>query len=123
MERSARRRLVDRADEPDVRRADPLAVVVCDRVAEPTSQRLHRRAVADVLEPLLGGRSHALLLLLDVRHSVAMPAFRGPGDGTRASSPSPAAASPLPILAAWQRRAARPAPRRRGAAGSPGRRP
>ena len=35
---------------------------------ETLRQRLDRRAVAEVLEPLLGGDPDALLLLLDVRH-------------------------------------------------------
>ena len=39
-------------------------------------KRLDRRAVAQVLEPLLGRGPDALLLLLDVRHGVKMPAPR-----------------------------------------------
>src|SRR5437870_12998749 len=114
MECAARRRLVDRADEPDVSRGDALCVAVSDRVAKPPGQRLHRRAVAHVLEPLLGGRPHALLLLLDVRH------FRSNARGPRARRWYQSLLSrlaprmPLPILATWFMRAARAAPRRRG---------
>ena len=43
---------------------------------KPARQRLHRRAVAEVLEPLLSRGPDALLLLLDVRHSVKKPATR-----------------------------------------------
>src|SRR2546421_4728382 len=74
MERSARRRLVDRPDEPDVRGGALLGVAAGDGLAQPPGQGLDGRAVADVLEPVLSGRADALLLLLDVRHSETKPA-------------------------------------------------
>jgi len=103
MERSTCRRLVDRPDEPDVRRGDAVGVAVCDRIAQPPGERLHRRPVADVLEPILGGRADALLLLLDVRHFEAKPATsRAPAMvPERRLRPAGAAATSLPILAAW----------------------
>ena len=44
--------------------------------AQAARVRLDRRDVAQVLEPLMGGDADPLLLLLDVRHSVKMPAPR-----------------------------------------------
>jgi len=44
---------------------------------EALRERLDRRAVAKVLEALLGGDPYPLLLLLDVRHGVKMPAPAG----------------------------------------------
>ena len=49
------------------------------RRREALRQRLDRRAVAQVLEPLVGGGADALLLLRDVRHSVKTPAQRARG--------------------------------------------
>jgi hypothetical protein len=45
--------------------------------AQPPRERLRRRAVAQVLEPLLSGGPDALFLLLDVRHVEKTPASRG----------------------------------------------
>ena len=74
VQRAARDRLVDQADERLVLRLDRLGVALgCDR-REPLRQRLDRRAVAQVLQPLFGGDPDALLLLLDVRHGTKMPA-------------------------------------------------
>ncbi len=53
-------------------------------VSEALRQRLDRRAVAEVLEPLPARDPHALLLLLDVRHDVRAPAPAGSRDGSRA---------------------------------------
>ena len=49
-----------------------------DRGLEAPPERLRRGLEAEVLEPLLGGGPDALLLLLDVRHSVETPAPAGP---------------------------------------------
>src|SRR5581483_5418691 len=51
---------------------------------QPPCQRLHRRAVAQVLEPLPCGAADTLLLLADVRHSVKTPArAAGRGDASK----------------------------------------
>ncbi len=52
-------------------------VALGDRGLEPARERLDRRAVAQVLQPLRGRDPDALLLLLDVRHGVKMPAPAG----------------------------------------------
>jgi len=55
---------------------DALGVALFHGGAEPAGVGLDRRGVAEVLEPLVGCDPHALLLLLDVRHGVKMPAAR-----------------------------------------------
>ena len=55
---------------------DPVLVALVDSCPEPLGQRLHGRAVAQVLEPLAGGDPDALLLLANVGHSVKTPAPR-----------------------------------------------
>src|SRR5205814_4109471 len=55
-------------------RAGLVALVYGSR--EALRQRLDRRAVAEVLEPLARGGPHPLFLLLDVRHGVKRPAER-----------------------------------------------
>src|SRR5689334_12788475 len=66
-----------------------LRVSFGDRLVEATHERLGGRAPAEVLLPLPGRLTDALLLLLDVRHLGKRPAVRGPGDG---SNPAPYAA-------------------------------
>lgn len=63
-------RAVDPALKLEMGGANALCVAFVDGAAQPTGQRLHRRAVAQVLEPLASGTADALLLLLDVRHDV-----------------------------------------------------
>jgi hypothetical protein len=48
---------------------DAFGVAVLDRPLEPLRERLDRRPVAEVLEPLARRRLDTLLLLLDVRHT------------------------------------------------------
>src|SRR6185503_16627521 len=71
VERAARDRTVDRPHELAVLRGDLLRVAVLDGALEALRERLDRRAVAKVFEPLARCRADALLLLLDVRHSAA----------------------------------------------------
>ena len=56
---------------------------------EALRQRLDRRAVAQVLEPLFSGDPDALLLLLDVRHLERCPPPDGRAKGSRASPYAP----------------------------------
>ena len=79
MERPARCRAVDPADELAVLGLHALGLAGLDCRLETARERLHRRAVAKVLEPLAGGGANALLLLLDVRHRVKTPAVAGGG--------------------------------------------
>jgi hypothetical protein len=55
---------------------DPILVAVLNGGAQPAREGLHRRGVAQVFEPLLASDPDPLLLLLDVRHGVKMPAVR-----------------------------------------------
>ena len=48
---------------------DLLGVALVDCLAEPAGERLDRRAVAQVLDPLAGSTADALLLLANVRHT------------------------------------------------------
>ena len=59
--------------------ASLVLVAGLDRSLEPTRDRLHGRAVAEVLAAIHGGRAHALLLLLDVRHPKKGPQRCGLG--------------------------------------------
>jgi hypothetical protein len=68
---------VDQLDEAPVLGLDAGGVPVLCGGREALRQRLDRRALAQVLEPFLGGGADALLLLLDVRHLVEMPAPAG----------------------------------------------
>src|SRR5207253_145313 len=86
---AARNGAVEPADKLAMGRLGGLGVPGVDRLAEAPHERLRGRAPAEVLLPLSRGLANALLLLLDVRHSVKVPAARGPGDG---SNPSPYAA-------------------------------
>ena len=74
VDRAAGSRPVDHADELAVLGLDVRALI--HGRAQAPRQRLDRRPVAQVLEPLAGGDTDALLLLLDVRHGVKMPAAR-----------------------------------------------
>jgi hypothetical protein len=71
--------LVDHAHELTVRRLDRLGLAVGHRSLETLRQRLHRRAVAEVLHPLTAGDDDALLLLLDVRHLDSARALQAAG--------------------------------------------
>src|SRR4029453_19188085 len=75
---------VDPALELEVRRPHAASATVFGRGPQPTGQRLHGRPVAQVLEPLPGGHSNALLLLLDARHNVKNARSAGGRHGTRA---------------------------------------
>ena len=66
-----------------------LRVAVRDGLVQASHERLGRRTPTQVLLPLPGGQTDALLLLLDVRHLEKRPAARGRGDG---SNPAPYAA-------------------------------
>ena len=66
-----------------------LRVARGDRFVESSHERLGGRTPAEVLLPLPGRLTYALLLLLDIRHLGKRPAARGPGDG---SNPAPYAA-------------------------------
>src|SRR6185295_8690624 len=74
---------IEPAYESAVLGLDLVLVPGGDRSFETLRQRLRGRAVAQVLEPLPGGRANALLLLVDVRHRVKRPAIRGREDGTK----------------------------------------
>ena len=74
MERAPGRRAVEPAHELAVLGLDPILVAGLHGRAEPLGQRLGSRLVAQILQPLLGSGTNALLLLLDVRHVVK----RGP---------------------------------------------
>ena len=76
VQRAASGGLVDPADERAVLLGDPSLVAVVHGRLQAAREGLHRRGVAEVLEPLLGRGPDALLLLLDVRHGVKMPAAR-----------------------------------------------
>src|SRR5262249_48824746 len=76
VERSAGGGLVDPADELTMLRGHRLLVPVGYRPLQPSRQRLHGRAIAQVLEPLARSDPHPLLLLLNVRHSAKTPATR-----------------------------------------------
>ena len=60
---------------------------VLDGRLEALRQRLDRRAVAQVLEPLARGGADALLLLLDVRHGEKRPALAGAAMVAERSAP------------------------------------
>jgi putative peptidoglycan lipid II flippase len=62
---------------------DPALVAGLNGRFEALRERLGRRAVAQVLEPLSGGAPDAFFLLVDVRHVVKRPAARGREDGTK----------------------------------------
>jgi len=74
VERAPGRRAVEPAHELTVLGLDPILVAGLHGRAEPLGQRLRSRLVAQILQPLLGSGTNALLLLLDVRHVVK----RGP---------------------------------------------
>ena len=57
-------------------RGDAVLIAVGDRRPQPARERLHGRGVAQVREALLRRRADPLLLLLDIRHSVKVPAER-----------------------------------------------
>ena len=78
VQRAAGDRPVDQLDEAAMLGLDRVGVAVLDRRREPLRQRLDRRAVAQVLEPLVGGGTNALLLLPDVRHARENARARGP---------------------------------------------
>ena len=78
------------------------------RGLEPLRQRLDRRAVAQVLEPLALGDPDALFLLLMFGISKKGPHSAGAQDRSRRALLDPAVpADPVPILAAWTTRAQR----------------
>src|SRR5207253_2060980 len=79
MESAARGSLVDPAHELAMLLVDLRLVPAVDRSPQALRQRLDGRAVAEVLQPLPRCEPDALLLLLDVRHSVKTPAARAPG--------------------------------------------
>jgi DNA polymerase III delta subunit len=83
MEGATARGAVDGADELPVLARDEVGVARCDCGFEPLREGLDRGAVAQVLEALPRLDPHALLLLLDVRHSKRCPRGRGPRDGSR----------------------------------------
>ena len=56
---------------------DAILVARLDGRRKALRERLGRRAVVQVLQPLLGGSANALLLLLDVRHGVKNPRSAG----------------------------------------------
>ena len=68
VDRASSSRPVDPALKRRVLGRDRVLVAGLDRSLEPTRDRLHGRPVAQVLAAIVGGRAHALLLLLDVRH-------------------------------------------------------
>src|SRR5215211_7789871 len=69
VDRATRGRSVDRAYELLVLGLDRGCITVRDGALEPLRERLDRRAVAKVLEPLARRDADTLLLLLDVRHT------------------------------------------------------
>src|SRR5436190_2192778 len=77
MERPACRSAIDPADELPVLGPDTVGLSCLRGLLETARQRLHRRAVAEVLEPLACRGADALFLLFDVRHSVKRPATAG----------------------------------------------
>ena len=89
MESAAGRGAVEPLGELAVPRLCLGRVAVCDRLVQAPHERFGGRAPAEVLLPLPGRLTDALLLLLDVRHLGKRPAARGPGDG---SNPAPYAA-------------------------------
>src|SRR3954447_2734983 len=76
VQRAAGGRSVEHPHELGVLGRHLLAIAVLDGGLEALRERLDRRSVAQVLEPLTGGRPDALLLLLDVRHLEKTPASR-----------------------------------------------
>src|SRR2546423_1978702 len=86
MQRPAGGGAIEPALELAVLGGDAILVALLHRGLGPLGKRLRRRAVVQVLEPLFGGRANALLLLLNVRHRVKMPALRGRRDGSRGPS-------------------------------------
>lgn len=66
MQCAASRRTIDRANQLTMLARDALRVPVTGRGLEALGQRLYRRAVAQVLEPLTRLDPNALLLLFDV---------------------------------------------------------
>jgi putative peptidoglycan lipid II flippase len=77
MQRAARRSPIDRPDELAMLGGHALGVPLARGRLEPLRERLDRRAIAQVLEPLPRLDSNALLLLLDVRHSRKDPLLAG----------------------------------------------
>jgi hypothetical protein len=73
VQRAARDRAVDQPDEVAVLRLDSRRIALADRRRQPFRERLDRRAVAEVLEPLLGRDPDALLLLFYVRLGIGPP--------------------------------------------------
>src|SRR6266567_3023007 len=104
MESAARGRAIDPAHELAMLRRGALVLAGRNRRLEPLRERLDRRAVAEILEPLACGRADALLLLADVRHRVKK---------TRCRAGAAMVAEHVHILGAWTSERA---------AGSPGRR-
>ena len=74
VDRAARSGPVDPALELRVLGRDPVLLAGLDGSLQPTGDRLHRRAVAEVLPAVIRGGAHALLLLLDVGHFEERPA-------------------------------------------------
>src|SRR5439155_22731082 len=70
------RRPVDRAHELAMLGDRTLLVALGNGSLQASRQRLDRRAVAQVLEPLASCGPDALFLLFDVRHDVKTPASR-----------------------------------------------
>ena len=74
VDRAAGGRPVDPALKLGVLGRDLVLVAGLDRSLEPARDRLDRRAVAEVVHAVVRGGSHALFLLLDVRHIEERPA-------------------------------------------------
>ena len=74
VERAVRCGAVDPPLQRRVLVRDLILVAGLDGSLQPPRDRLDRRAVAEVVQPVLGGGSDALLLLLDVRHLKETPA-------------------------------------------------
>jgi putative peptidoglycan lipid II flippase len=89
VERTAGGSAIQPLNELAVPRLGLFRVTLGDRFVQTTHERLCGRTPAEVLLPLPGRLTDALLLLLDVRHLGKRPATRGPGDG---SNPAPYAA-------------------------------
>ncbi len=76
MQRSTRRRTIDRPNELAMLGGDTVGIAICDSRLEALAQRLDRGAVTQVLVPLALLGADALALLLDVRHSRKCPLSR-----------------------------------------------
>jgi hypothetical protein len=79
MQSASRDRAIDQPDETLELGVDRCRVARLDGRGKPLCQRLDRRLVAQILEPLFSGGPDPLLLLFDVRHVVKTPATAGSG--------------------------------------------